>query len=890
MSILYLTPPYVSSILDNQATFSTIIGWADEDQGVTVNFCCMALLDGTPAPNSSQIISGLDGNNNPVPSSQFILDTFVLDSSFNKNEEITLVPLYPSTHYNWYFYTDVIDGSNVNSGDFTTTGTVLYINAGSTIENGLTPETGFHNLDHLLTAGLIIDNSTIYFVDNGNIEDGSSIFTGRGIDNLSLVFKNYSGHPTWIVPANGSDPILNFTLTSVFYEYIIFQGLNIQSNDFNTGSVIKIINNDHTNMNIRSGFKQCLLNEVGIWVVAPNHFDVVNNIFTGETLPSIGDYQEASAQFDINTNSETTDLIFNNNTAYYPSANDAFLVISGDGSSTLVRFRFLNNIVFMDPNNGAPCIDDTADSGIVIDPSPDILIDGNFTINCGSPLFPDDMATFIGVNNKNRIDPQLTNPTTGDYSLSPSSPCIDVGIDNSTDPSVPLIDIVGATRPQFTHTDVGAYESIIERVPNFISGTPTRDQLGQTNVSYSVEVDFAGYVDFEILPAGAPVPTADQVALGVDGDGNPAIDHNSYLFQANTPTDILSSILTPGTNYDIYFITINNNNTSKSSPVQLNFTTSISITYYCNSNAFIGGHAGTVDDPWDMADFLSFSNPANPGDTILLDVTADIPDNIIYYLFNVKIFNTAVIIDKWNSDPWRIRIYGSDGVNNIQPSAIFKNGILNVHDNNGFIVAFQSGSQTLDNMILMNLDSIPVGRFSIALNTLQIKGCTIIDNGSSGIGVEANNSLLMDSVFSVAALSNNDPPTILNRCALTCINSVTNLTIIDCQFNWTPPIWPSWDAPKEDWADALLSVGIHTPPEPGNAPYVGYATDPWGNPRTAIGAAFMANPFTHSLSSFPPNPAKSYLLEPANVAIEIPSGEVKILSSTGSSIILSGEI
>ena len=57
----------------------------------------------------------------------------------------------------------------------------------------------------------------------------------------------------------------------------------------------------------------------------------------------------------------------------------------------------------------------------------------------------------------------------------------------------------------------------------------------------------------------------------------------------------------------------------------------------------------------------------------------------------------------------------------------------------------------------------------------------------------------------------------------------------DCQFSWTPPVWPAWSDAQDLFNYRLLSIGISTPPEPGNLSYAGL----WGENRLGIGGFYF---------------------------------------------------
>lgn len=159
-----------------------------------------------------------------------------------------------------------------------------------------------------------------------------------------------------------------------------------------------------------------------------------------------------------------------------------------------------------------------------------------------------------------------------------------------------------------------------------------------------------------------------------------------------------------------------------------------------------------------------------------------------------------VIFNFRNGDvDWSI---GSSGLTSGPSSIIKSEGILKVH-----IVNFFGGTIIAP---VLDMNSVVLG--------LPLKDCVIdcpsIINRPTGSTVFAN-------------------------CVLT-TSSLPDSS--NCQFNWTPPTWPAWNASKESWASSLLHVGIETPPSPGNPPYtdpLNYSKDIWGNNRLSVGAFYF---------------------------------------------------
>ncbi len=238
--------------------------------------------------------------------------------------------------------------------------------------------------------------------------------------------------------------------------------------------------------------------------------------------------------------------------------------------------------------------------------------------------------------------------------------------------------------------------------------------------------------------------------------------------------------------------------------------------YYCDGLQAGTGHAGTELDPWSTADFISWvSSHVSIGDTVKAKNTLTISSNAV----NTSNFFT---LDNWDGIPWRINLTGAAGT---LTGFTIKNGI--VTKTGGFILGINA-PEIIDCIVLR-------GSGSLGLTTsIGIKG-SIIQNATS-IGFQGT---IIDSVFDSTNIAANT--SVCNNCVFSTA-PVGTPTLNNCQTGWTPPTWPAWDDPKEDWDNELLAVGINIPPQPGNPPYTGYETDPWGNARTGIGAFYFPTP------------------------------------------------
>lgn len=203
------------------------------------------------------------------------------------------------------------------------------------------------------------------------------------------------------------------------------------------------------------------------------------------------------------------------------------------------------------------------------------------------------------------------------------------------------------------------------------------------------------------------------------------------------------------------------------------------------------------------------------------------------------------LIDRLRLKAWDLTLYGPWRLR-IQEIGNFVGTLSNdnceIHD--GIIEAhnLRHLAGTLSTSLIINNCFIRSNYFSFQSNlaapmTITIQGSTIrINTNVQGFDPTI---IIQDSVIDWP-----NSKTITSSSTFT--NSVFNRpndwsgisSIVDCQFNWTPPSWPTWDASQSSWSSSIAS-GIDTPPQPGNAPYTGYETGLFGNPRSGIGAFYF---------------------------------------------------
>jgi hypothetical protein len=195
--------------------------------------------------------------------------------------------------------------------------------------------------------------------------------------------------------------------------------------------------------------------------------------------------------------------------------------------------------------------------------------------------------------------------------------------------------------------------------------------------------------------------------------------------------------------------------------------------------------------------------------------------------------------------PWRYNGDWSIGID-VGSGGGVSGGIIEAGGNGATFAIYE-----LCNMLV--IDSHTAGP---ALSEALAKGCTFIGSRVRGYG-----SNLRDCVISTV----NDGP--VNFSYTNCVFSRSSIsgTVTNCQFSWTPPTWPAWNA--ADFSKLALNYStITSPPSPGvgSPEYIGYPTDLSGNTRDDIGAyASEALPTTPAPTTTTPAPTTTTTTTPA---------------------------
>ena len=305
-----------------------------------------------------------------------------------------------------------------------------YINAGSSIEDGLTPETGYNNLTRLL-ANIILDNNDIVeLVDNGVVNDSSN---SASVISSTVTLQSWFGNvnkPTW-KPAREVD-IIGASSFNMYDLLIVGTATFVINGTINVSMTPTCTNIDIERCNFSS---DATISAYGLVSAR-----IVNNIFRNMSIPAIGlDNYSGDIIPDING------IAINNNTFYN---NNSYCVgLWAMGSVTNVRV--LNNL-FISAAGRLYWLTTGSTTNVLIDynidfPTPEGIYQAN--------------ANLFG-SHDGEVDPKLVDPNNNNFILQSISICIDTGVGNDQEPSVPTNDYFGTTRPQGAGTDRGACEYI----------------------------------------------------------------------------------------------------------------------------------------------------------------------------------------------------------------------------------------------------------------------------------------------------------------------------------------------------------------------------------------------------------------------------------------------
>jgi hypothetical protein len=257
--------------------------------------------------------------------------------------------------------------------------------------------------------------------------------------------------------------------------------------------------------------------------------------------------------------------------------------------------------------------------------------------------------------------------------------------------------------------------------------------------------------------------------------------------------------------------------------------------YYVDiNNSYVGtGHVGTEADPFSIEDY-----------------NAVVTDTDISYLrgkYECSNFQIRSNLLPWNpvqNGCWIIHVTNSVNLESYF-DFVMSGGIF--HINGQFALDNGSNPGNLRSMTIRNC-YVKATYFGLNLGTVfTCEGCLLdilefdlLGNGVDGVSAAIVKDCAIKTVNGYwAAIGDITFDNCASNLPIVNMDPTPVFTATNCQENWVPPVLPAWDADQIAFDTSVLYAGISTPPQPGNPPYSGYATDLYGNPRNGIGAGYM---------------------------------------------------
>jgi len=239
-------------------------------------------------------------------------------------------------------------------------------------------------------------------------------------------------------------------------------------------------------------------------------------------------------------------------------------------------------------------------------------------------------------------------------------------------------------------------------------------------------------------------------------------------------------------------------------------------TFYVDAALSGTGHAGTDVDPFSIAEMVTSFNATSNNIYQIKNSSATLTLN----LTNV---NAGHVLTNWISNqPWRIHT----NYVNLPAGSTVQNGIIKT----------ESDSNFAGNIYNCYFEaSVGWSHFKAAI----VKGCILRTDTYFWDYVSGAPTQIFDSILIGTPGGGSGTCQITNSA---CTTSTTTAFAVrnNCQFGWTAPTMPAWNAAMASFDYPTLTAGINTPPQPGNPPYTGYEKELFGNTRPGIGTGYSS--------------------------------------------------
>lgn len=246
--------------------------------------------------------------------------------------------------------------------------------------------------------------------------------------------------------------------------------------------------------------------------------------------------------------------------------------------------------------------------------------------------------------------------------------------------------------------------------------------------------------------------------------------------------------------------------------------------FYADLSLGTDGHSGTTGDPFSWLDLYNHSFNNQSGNTYNIK-------GIYTYLgltqLGMSVYNN--IWQGWDlstNGPWRLANLGGSpyGIGINTGTGVIKDAVL--YDPNQIEFVINS-----INTMFISPSVILTSDFESFLGC-SIYGALTMNGQEVPLAIT---DCLIQSINDDGSL---DSGSVFLNCAIGSVNS-SLATFTACQISWIASTAPAYNASQSSFNNSVLAARVHTPPELGNSPYVGYNTGLWGEARTGIGAVYF---------------------------------------------------
>jgi hypothetical protein len=323
-----------------------------------------------------------------------------------------------------------------------------YLNATSVAPDGLTQATGYHSCAALIAArggagdGTMLigegNDQTIWLDNSGVIDDSAAdLAISSGCGNVLFRSCDEAAISTWKLHTGGAAGLYFNCLGGAVYDRI--RHIHLTADALSS----LVITGSRETANQDPHVYRCLFTKIMVIMYNTDYGRICSNIFAGSYAgaPCCVGVERSAAPF-------ACGCVIAGNTFYNTQIGGLNCLISVKGVTAGNKIK---NNIFHTINS--PVVKITAPVAPVL-----LVIRKNIDHLCTAGTYVGDAAACADASNKS-VDPLMTNPAGGDFTIGYDSPAFNAGERQVDDPDMPFDDYDGGGRQWYDYPCIGAYET-----------------------------------------------------------------------------------------------------------------------------------------------------------------------------------------------------------------------------------------------------------------------------------------------------------------------------------------------------------------------------------------------------------------------------------------------